>query len=280
MLPALTIFLAVFLAGTLWSIYISMTNSGLVPRYDRFVGFSQYIRLFNDARWQHSLSNLFLIFAPLTVILSLALGTFMAILIDQKIRGEGAFRFIFLYPYTFSYVVTGFAWRWLLNPELGIGQMVRDLGFNSFEGDWLIRESTVVFMLVVPAVWHAAGLVMVLMLAGLRGIDEDIWKALKVDGVPRWRAYIFVILPMLSGTVITAFALIGIGVIKVYDLVVAMTGSGPGLSSEMPMNYIMEHMFERQNLALASAGTTVILIAVLLFLFVAFILPKWLKRDR
>ena len=173
-------------------------------------------------------------------------------------------RTVFLYPYAMSFVATGLVWQWVLNPEGGLQHAVRQLGWPGFSFDWIVDPDRVIYTVVIAAVWQASGLVMALMLAGLRGIDDDIWKASRIDGIPRWRVYISIVLPMLGPTVATVFVLLFTSVVKVFDAVVSMTQGGPGTASDVPAKFIMDHLFGRANIALASAGSVVLLLTVLI----------------
>jgi glucose/mannose transport system permease protein len=186
----------------------------------------------------------------------------LAALIDQRVRAEGLLRSVFLYPFSMSFIVTGLAWRWLLNPTLGIEKVGHDLGLAWFRFDWLVRPERVIYTLVFAAVWHAAGLVMAIMLAGLRGVDPEIWKAVRVDGIPAWRAYLFIVVPLMRGSFATAVILLAVSVARLYDLSVAMTNGGPGIASEVPAKFVMDHLFERGNVGLATAAATTMLITV------------------
>lgn len=264
LLPMTIIFVVAYVVTAGWSIILSFTSSRLYPVYD-FVGLQQYAAILADGRFAIALKNV-AVFGPLVIVLSLVFGFGLAILIDQKVRYEGVFRSVFLYPYAMSFIITGFLWRWLLSPTYGLDRMMQDLGFKDFHFDWLVNPDLVVFTLVIAFTWHSTGLVMALALAGLRGVDPDIWKALKVDGVPRWRAYVSVVLPMMGATAATATVLLAISVIKVYDLVVAMTQGGPNLASQMPGNVVMGYMFERANLGLSLAGVVIMLMGVIAIL--------------
>ncbi len=204
--PAAMVVLVVYLGCTIWAIGISMTASRILPG-GRFVGLEQYAALFGNERWQVSIGNL-AIFGVLFVVAAIVLGFSLAILLDQKIRGEDFFRSIYLYPYSMSFVVTGLVWQWMLTPGSGIEKMVRDFGFAGFRFDWIVDQSMVVYTLVLAAVWQASGVVMAIALAGLRGIDEEIWKAVRIDGIPAWRAYISIILPMMRGAIGTCVVLL------------------------------------------------------------------------
>ncbi len=253
--------------------WISLTSSRMLPNAV-FVGLRQYDVLSNNDRWQASVVNLAL-FGSLFMIAALALGFFLAALIDQKVRAESLLRSVFLYPFSMSFIVTGLAWRWMLDPTLGIEKLLHDIGFTGAHFDWLVRPDRVIFTLVLAAVWHASGLVMAIMLAGLRGVDEDIWNAARVDGLPTWRVFVFIIIPMMRGSFATAFVLLATSVVRLYDLSVAMTNGGPGIASEVPAKFVMDYLFERGNLALATAAATSMLVTV-----IAVVAPWYYMQGR
>jgi glucose/mannose transport system permease protein len=271
LLPATVIALVGYIGTTVWTIGISFTESKMLP-VARFAGLSQYVRLFNTERWILSLQNM-VIFGGLMIAASLILGTLLAIALDKHLRGEGLFRIILLYPYAISFVVTGFIWQWILNPTLGIEHTVRNWGWTNFRFDWITQNETAIYCVVLAAVWHAAGLVMAIMLAGLRGIDADLWKAARIDGIKTWRIYVHIVLPLLRPNIITAVVLLSLGVVKLYDLVVVLTGGGPGISSEVPAKFVMDNLFIRQNIGLATAAATVLLLTVLI------VLAPWLYVE-
>ncbi|WP_430511200.1 carbohydrate ABC transporter permease [Pannonibacter phragmitetus] len=260
LVPTALIVLVVFVGCLLWTIRLSFTSSKLLPVLD-WVGLQQYSRLFANERFLLSVENI-AVFGVLFISGCLILGFLLAVFIDQNVRGESVFRTIFLYPYAMSFVVTGLAWQWFLNPTLGLQQIVRDFGFTSFQFDWLVNPDMVIYTLVIAGLWHGAGLVMCIMLAGLRGIDADLWKAARIDGIPVWRTYLSVVLPLLGPMIVTAVVLLATGVVKLYDLVVAMTLGGPGIASEVPAKFVMDHFFERNNIGLATAAATAMLVAV------------------
>jgi glucose/mannose transport system permease protein len=271
LIPTWLIVIFAYIGTILWTIRISFTSSGILPRYD-FVGWKQYDRLFHSTRWTISVENL-AIFGVMFIIGCLVLGFLLAVFLDQKIRGESLFRTIFLYPYAMSFIVTGLVWAWIMNPTLGVQKAVQNWGWTSFTFDWLSRGDRAIYMLGIAGIWQSAGLVMAILLAGLRGIDEDIWKAARVDGIPAWRIYLSVVIPMLSSMFVTAIVLLGIAVVKLYDLVVAMTGGGPGISTEVPAKFVIDYLFNRQNIALATAAASVMFAAVLV------VLGPWLYNQ-
>lgn len=260
-IPMILTALVVFLGGTVWTVVYSFTNSKLLPRLT-FVGFDQYERLWSTPRWLVSVENLF-VYGLCMLVLSLVIGFVLAALMDQKIRFEDTFRTIYLYPFALSFIVTGLVWQWILNPDFGVQKIVRSLGFSSFSFDPLYDQRIVIYGILIAALWQGTGLIMCLMLAGLRGIDEDIWKAARVDGIPVWKTYLFIVIPMMRPVFITTLVIIGSGIIKVYDLVVAQTGGGPGISSEVPAKYVYQFMFYAQNLGQGFAASTMMLVTVI-----------------
>jgi glucose/mannose transport system permease protein len=260
LLPMALTACVIYFGTTLWSLRVSFTSSRTFPT-DNFVGLAQYERLFTDDRWLLALSNL-AIYGTLVIAVCLALGFLLAALIDWQVRAEGAFRSVFLYPYAMSFVATGIVWQWLLNPTNGIQAAVRRLGFGGFTFDWIVDPDKAIYTIAIAAIWQSCGLVMIVMLAGLRGIDPEIWKAARIDGIPAWRVYVSIVRPMLAHSFATATILLLTAVVKLYDVVVAMTQGGPGNASDVPAKYIMDHLFGRANIALASAGSIVLLVTV------------------
>ncbi|MBB4010378.1 glucose/mannose transport system permease protein [Rhizobium taibaishanense] len=259
-IPMILVALVVFLGGSVWTVVYSFTNSKLLPRL-KFVGLDQYDRLWGSARWIISIENL-AIYGVLSLIFSLVIGFLLAALMDQKIRFENLFRTIFLYPFALSFIVTGLVWQWVLNPELGIQSVIRSLGFTTFNFDPLYNPQLVIYGILIAGLWQGTGLVMCMMLAGLRGIDEDIWKAARVDGIPTWKTYLMIVIPMMRPVFITTLVIIASGIVKVYDLVVAQTSGGPGIASEVPAKYVYDYMFQAQNLGQGFAASTMMLVTV------------------
>jgi glucose/mannose transport system permease protein len=271
LVPAAITVVVVYLGCMLWTVRLSFTSSKLLPTLD-FVGLEQYERLFGNVRFLISIQNV-VIFGVLFLAGCLVLGFLLAVFIDQRVRAEGTLRTIYLYPHAMSFIVTGLIWQWFLNPTLGLQKLVQDAGWQSFTFDWLVNKEMVVYTLVIAAVWQFAGLIMAILLAGLRGVEEDLWKAARVDGIPTWRVYVSIVLPILRPMLITSTVLLAIAVVKVYDLVVAMTNGGPGGASEMPAKFVMDHLFERANVGLATACAAVMLISVIA------VLAPWLYSQ-
>ena len=273
LIPMALTALGAYVLTLLWTAGVSMTSSRIFPNGD-FVGLGQYERLFRNARWLLSLENL-AIYGFLFIAACLVLGFLLAVFIDQKVAGEGMLRTVFLYPYAMSFVATGLVWQWILNPELGIQQVVHKLGFTDFHFDWIVQQDKVLYTIVLATVWQASGLVMALLLSGLRGIDDELWKAARIDGIPTWRVYVSIVLPMLWPALSTAFILLFVMVVKLFDAVVAMTQGGPGTASEVPAKFIMDYLFGRANIGLASAASIVLLLTVL-----AIVAPFYYARGK
>lgn len=259
-LPLLAIALVCYVGASVWTLWISLTPSRSIA-IDRFAGLMQYQRLFANERWLQAVQHLAW-FAVGFVIACLVIGYLLAVVIDGLRTGGGLLRLIFLYPYALSFIATGLAWQWMLDPAAGIQAALRSLGFADAVFDWLIDENRVMYAIAIAAVWQAAGLVMIILLAGLRGIDPDLRRAARVEGIPLWRFHASIVLPLLWPSLATAGFLLLTMVVKLYDVVVAMTRGGPGLASDVPAKFIMDHLFERANLGLASAATMVMLATV------------------
>ncbi|UWQ52227.1 sugar ABC transporter permease (plasmid) [Leisingera caerulea] len=248
----------VFVYGfIIWTAWVSLTRSRLLPKYE-IEGFIQYERLFNAPRWDTAMSNLF-VFGTLFIVISMVLGLMLAILLDQKIRTEGVLRTIYLYPMALSLIVTGTAWKWIMNPGLGIEAMVRGWGFEGFTFDWVINPDKAIYAVVIAGVWQASGFVMALFLAGLRGVDGEIIKAAQVDGIPAWRIYTAIIIPSMAPIFLSAFIVLAHLAIKSFDLVIALTGGGPGYATDLPATYMYTMAFSRGDIGQAASSAMVMM---------------------
>lgn len=262
--PMILTALVIFVGCSAWTVIYSFSASRSLP-VNEFVGMAQYERLFRTSRWDKSVENI-AIYGVVSLVFSLVVGFVLAAFMDQKIRFENTFRTIYLYPFALSFIVTGLVWQWILNPSFGLQQSIRDLGWQSFTFDLIAHRDTVLYALLIAGLWQGTGFVMALMLAGLRSVDEEIWKATRVDGIPKWKTYIFVVIPMMRGVFITTLVIIASGIVRLYDLVVALTRGGPGIASEVPAKYVYDFMFERGNVGQALAASTVMLTTVLIIL--------------
>ncbi|MFY9987183.1 MAG: sugar ABC transporter permease [Chthoniobacterales bacterium] len=260
-LVATFVYVFVFAA---WTIWVSLSNSADLPDYS-FAGFHHYAELWVNLRWRIAYTNLF-VFSALYVIGTMVIGLTLAILIDQRIRAEALFRTIYLYPLAISFVVTGTVWRWLFSPTTGFESLMHQLGWASFKFDWLVQREMAIYTVVLTGIWQASGFVMALFLAGLRSVDPDLIKAAQIDGAGMPRIYRRIILPAIGPIFIAVAVVLLQSAIKIFDLVLAMTQGGPGISTTVPAIYVYDLMFQRGQLAEGAAGAIMILLALALVL--------------
>jgi len=258
--PTLLVSLIFVYGFIAWTVYLSLTPSRLLPNYE-FVGLAQYIALFDNERWWVALKNL-AIFGFLFVFLGLAIGLTLAILLDQRIRIEGFLRSLYLYPMALSFIVTGAAWKWILNPSLGLEHLMRSWGFESFSFDWLVNPDRAIYTVVIAGVWQSAGFVMALFLAGLRGIDDSIIKAAQVDGASLFTIYRRIIIPSMRPVFFSALIILSHIAVKSFDLVMALTAGGPGFASDLPATFMYSFAFTRNQLGLGAASAVMMLCTV------------------
>lgn len=256
---AITIF---FVYGfILYTAFISMTKSKMLPNLSRFVGLENYPKLWKTLNWQVALDNM-LVFGFLYIVICGVLGLFLAILLDQKIRMEGFLRTTYLYPMALSFIVTGTAWKWFLNPGLGLEKSMHAWGFENFSFDWLINPDMAIYTIVIAGVWQSSGFVMAMFLAGLRGIDNEQLKAAQLDGASTIQIYWRIIIPQLRAVYLSAFVVLAHMAIKSYDLVVALTGGGPGRSTEMPATFMYSYTFTRNQMGIGAASAMIMLMTI------------------
>lgn len=271
LLPAFLVVLFAYALTITWSVWISFTESKMIP-INSFAGTRQYQRLFATERWTLSLENM-VVFGVLFIAGCLVLGFLLAVALDSRVRFEDTLRTVFLYPLAMSFIVTGLVWQWIANPTLGLQQTMQNWGWAGFQFDWIVRSDRALYVIVIAGIWQSSGLVMAIMLAGLRGVDGELWKAARIDGIPTWRVYLHVVLPILRPTIITACVLLGIAVVRVYELVIATTGGGPGISTEVPAKFVMDYLFGRANIGLATAASTIMFAAVVV------VVTPWLYAE-
>jgi glucose/mannose transport system permease protein len=252
------------LVFTTWTTWVSFTASTLMPDYT-WVGLRNYWAVTRTANFQIAYVNLF-VYSTGFVLLTMALGLLLAILLDQRVRGENVLRTIFLYPLAVSFVVTGTVWSWLLNPGLGIQKLVHDLGWTDFRFDWLVQSDKAIYTVILAGVWQGAGFAMALFLAGLRSVDKDLIKAAQIDGAGPWRTYRRVVLPTIWPIFVAVFVILLQSAIKAFDLVRALTGGGPGISSTLPTLVVYDLMFQRSELGRGSAAAVLMLLSLVVVL--------------
>jgi glucose/mannose transport system permease protein len=243
-----------------WNGYLSVSASRLLPKYD-FIGLEPYRDLFASERWGVALTNLG-IFGGLFIGGAMVVGLLLAILLDQKVRAEGVLRTIYLYPMALSFIVTGTAWKWMLNPGLGLEHLMHEWGFPNFEFGWLVDPDKAIYCVAIAGVWQSAGFVMALFLAGLRGIDDSIIKAAQVDGASLPRIYWRILIPTLRPVFFSTLMVVSHLAIKSFDLVMALTAGGPGYATDLPATFMYTMAFSRGQINLGAASATIMLATV------------------
>jgi glucose/mannose transport system permease protein len=244
----------------MFTVYLSFTSSTMMPSYG-WSGSANYSRLIGLENWAVSLSNLW-VFASLYIGFAMAIGLALAILIDQKVRAESAFRSIFLYPMALSFIVTGTAWKWLLDPGVGLEHTVQGLGWSNFAFGWIKDSEMAIYCVVIAAVWQTAGFVMAMFLAGLRGVDSEQINAARLDGAKTWQIYLHIIIPQLGPVFLSSFVILAHMAIKSYDLVIALTNGGPGRSTWLPSVFMYQYTFTRNEMAIGAASSVLMLVAI------------------
>jgi len=271
---AMFLYVVVF---SLWTLWLSLSTSTILPD-PSYGGFGEYVALWKSKRWTVAYQNLFL-FGSLYVVGSLVVGTLLAVLIDQRVRFESFWRTVYLYPLAISFIVTGTVWRWIFHPQTGVELALQDMGWLSAQFDWITDRDMALYVVVITGIWHASGFAMALILAGLRSVDGDLVKAAQIDGASLFRTYRRVILPsiwpifMAVAVVLLQFA------VKTYDLVVALTQGGPGVSTTVPAIVVYDLMFQRGQIAQGSAAAVMILVALALVLIPYSLYTSWRRRS-
>jgi glucose/mannose transport system permease protein len=261
---------------TAWTLYVSMSNSALLPTYE-FVGLKPYFELWSNQRWAIAYGNLFF-FSAIYVVVALAIGLALAIAIDQRVKGEAVWRTIFLYPLAVSFIVTGTVWSWLYSPNAGIEFLVRNLGWHDFTFRLTTSKTTAIYAIIATGVWQSSGFAMALFLAGLRSVDPDLIKAAQIDGAGPARIYRKVILPSIAPIFVAVAVVLLQFAIKTFDLVVALTGGGPGISTTFPAIYVYDLMFQRGQIAIGAAAAIMMLLALAIVLVPYALWTAWRSR--
>jgi glucose/mannose transport system permease protein len=276
LLPAAAVTAVCFVGGIGWTLWVSLTRSRRLPEYAiADEPLRQYQRLFADPGWIISLKNIWIL--GLGSALAIVLGFVLAAMIERERRGEDLFRTVFLYPLAVSLIVTGVAWRWLFNPDYGLQQVLAGMGVD-VDLNWLSRPDTAIYAVILASVWQSSGFYMALMLAGLKGINTEIWSAARLDGAPLWRVYLEIIIPMMKFSFLTCAILLSLGVIKSFDIILAMTNGGPGQSTWVPAYFTINALSNKGNLGYASAAATVMLALTLIVFLPLVALTTWQQR--
>ncbi|WP_240035168.1 carbohydrate ABC transporter permease [Neobacillus notoginsengisoli] len=277
LLPSI-ILIMVFVYGFIgWTGYVSLSNwNSLVPDFS-FAGLKNYAFLFNDYRFQADLRNT-LFFTLFFIIAVLASGLLLAILLDQKIRGESLFRNIFFFPMALSFIVTGVVWQWLLNPSTGVNLLLKKFGMSPLwytsvkvipGVEWGKIEFGVpvaIIAVVIAAMWQMTGFSLAMYLAGLRGIPEELREAARMDGASELQVYTKIILPLLMPITVSVIIIMAHISLKIFDLIYAMTGPGANFVTDVPGMYMFETTFRGNYYANGAAITIIMLLSVAIFI--------------
>ncbi|NVM17106.1 MAG: sugar ABC transporter permease [Candidatus Lokiarchaeota archaeon] len=248
----------------IWNVVVSLSDwEGLRPSYN-FKDFGQYIKLFTNEIFLTSLWNnilLILIFVPG----SLAMGLFLAILLDQKVRRENVFKLIYLFPFTLSFVVTGFLWRWMYNIRVGVlNTLLESIGLGFLSNKWVQDVDFAMFWVCVVLIWQYSGYMMLIFLAGIRSIPESHIMAAAVDGASTFQAYYRVIIPQLKAPIFTGFVILVVFALKAFDLIFILTGGGPGYTTEILPITMYKEVFNKKHFAYGSAIATVLFLLIMI----------------
>jgi len=231
LLPSM-ILVGIFIYGFIaWTFYISTVKWDSAVVDYTFVGLKNWIQLFKTPRFHSNLRNL-IFYAGGFMSQCIVFGFLLATLLDQKIKGEALFRTVFIFPFAVSGIVTGVAWRWLMQPNTGINLLIQSLGFHDFQYGWFATPKWGMLSVTIAAAWQFTGYVMALYLAGLRGISYEVREAAAIDGAGTFAIYRYVIIPLLMPVTFVVIVLTGMNSIRVFDLVSSMGGSGPAFATD------------------------------------------------
>ena len=246
-----------------WNVLVSLTKwDHLRPSYE-IIGFGQYSSLFKDPIFWTSLeNNLILIF--LFVPSSIGLGLFLAILLDNKVRGEGIFRTIYLLPFALSFVITGSLWKWMYDPSNGvINTLLRGIGLGFWTPMWVGDSSIAMYCVVLGLVWQFSGYTMLLFLAGIRSIPESQVMAAEIDGARGFRLYSRIIIPQLKSSTLATFVILMVFSLKAFDFIYILTGGKPGYSTFVLALMMYQDTFSSDHYAYGAAIATVLFLIVM-----------------
>ena len=272
---AVAIFIYSFIAWTFW---ISAVNwNDVVPDFT-FVGLKNWAKVLTDSRFQIDIRNL-LMYAAGFMAQCIVFGFLLAALLDQRIKGEGIFRTIFIFPFAVSAIVTGVAWRWVMRPDSGLNLLLDGVGLGAFKSLWYGHPTLGILFITIAASWQFIGYIMALYLAGLRGIPQEVREAALMDGCNTYNLYRHIIVPMLSGITFTAIVLTGMGSIRAFDIISAISGSGQAFSTDTLALNMFEQTFLANRYSLSAViGAVMILISV--FLVIPYLISTQKETER
>ncbi|GAB4181605.1 MAG: sugar ABC transporter permease [Roseiflexaceae bacterium] len=292
--------IAVFVYGFIgWTGIVSLTRwEGLSQPSYEFIGLTNYAEVFNTGRFQTNVRNM-IVFTAFFLVACLVIGLMLAVFLDSRIKGESFFRSVFIFPMALSFIVTGVVWQWLFAPgnytgtppdPTGINLLLQKAGLANLMTGWTTDASVVpgtrieglrtrlglpmaMIPVVIAAVWQMSGFTMAMYLAGLRGISDEIKEAARVDGASEWQIFREIILPLLQPVTLSAVIILGHISLKIFDLIVTMTGGAPGNNTEVPGLYMYEITFKANKFAEGAA------VAMVMLLFVATLIVPYLRYN-
>lgn len=261
--------IAVFVYGFIgFNGYASLTKwDSLAPDFT-FVGLRNYQKLFTIPRFQIDLGNM-VTFTGLFIPACLVIGFLLAVLLDQRVKGEGIFRGIFLFPMAISAIVTGVVWRWLMAPgteatgSYGLNLLLEQVGLGFLKNGWYTDPKIGIKAVVLAAAWQMSGYTMAMYLAGLRGIPEELREAARIDGASELQIYRHIVLPLLLPITLGAAIILGQIALNIFALVVAMTGPGQGFSTDVPALFMFDTTFRGGNFSQGAAIASIMLLLVM-----------------
>ena len=271
-LPSIVL-IAIFVYGFIgWTTTVSLSKwNSILPDYT-WVGLENFENLFSQQRFGIDLWNT-LFFTMFFLVICVGIGLLLAILLDQRVKGEGIFRTIYLFPMALSFVFTGVIWQWIFAPGTadrlrGVNALLHLVGLDALRWKWYTDTSSIgpfhvaLIPVIIAAAWQLIGYTMAMYLAGLRGIPEEIREAARVDGASEISIYRRIILPMLQPITLSALIILGHISLKIFDLVYSMTGSGPAFVTDMPGIFMFETTFRGNHYAQGAAISIVMLLMI------------------
>lgn len=279
LLPSL-ILIGIFVYGFItWTGFVSLSGWRTMVKNLDFVGFSNYAILFQDFRFQSDLRNT-LMFTVIFIAVTMAIGMFLSLMVDRKVRGETFFRNVFIFPMALSFIVTGVVWQWILNPATGVNLILKALGIENVP-QWYVSTKVVpsipwgqiqfglpiaIIAVAIAAVWQMSGFAMAMYLAGLRSISDDLREAARVDGATEWQLIRKVIIPQLRPISMSLIIILAHISLKIFDLIYAMTGPGAMFVTDVPGVFMFETTFRANNYAQGASISMIMLLAVSVFI--------------
>ena len=260
--------IGVFVYGMIgWNTRLALSDQHAPIQDGSFVGLTNFVELWQESRWPAAVGNA-VVFTVVFVGGALILGWFLGLMLDKGIRGEAAFRTLFLAPMAVSFIATGVVWRWLMNPApaeraTGLNALFVHFDLEFLVNDWWTAPNMGMAAMALPAIWQLSGYIMALFLAGFRGVPEELREAARVDGCSEWGVYRHVVMPQLRPVTLSAVIILGHMSLKVFDLIIAIAGQQ--IVADVPAVYMWQAVFEVRDPAKGATIASYLLIAVAVF---------------